>query len=1766
VSNEDPPSKPTKAKPGRNLTLQGAPTPPLLDRIRAKRTAPPSKSVPPGKSVPPSKSIPPGKSATPGKSFPVRKVKGLPPRKPQGARGKGDDDRPRPTAGEMVVTRDDESYDDDGETIAVNITRLRTPTAVLDAYAEDALLAIAGYEALLSSEMDPERVGRLHYEIARLYVNVLGDLSRASHHFDRALVATPQHLPTVVLARQVRLRQGNAAEALELFDREIEQCPERHRKGALLVAKARVLDDVLDRPDEARAAYQAAAQMIEADPVVLKALEHSDTNRRDWAALSTDLEAIANAMSETPRLRAAVVVQRARLHEIHADQPDLAAELYESALAIDEGVAPEVLPVLRRLHEHRQRWRDLVRVLEREAALTSSPEVRAAALYRIGRVHAEHLGNLNEAITALEASTEVLARATTLQALVELHARQGNAEALATTLTDLVERIPDDREQIAILLRLGQLFRDRLEDDDGAITALEAARALCPSDLPVLHQLIPLYARHERFAELVRVYEEEAESSLHTPQRALAHAQAAEILERLGDRDAATAHHERALDLDPTRHGSMRALVRLYTHAEAHRKRVDLYERFLDRVDESRRIMFLFEVGQLHAGPLSDPEEAVQTYRRVLKLQPRHLGAIQAIEHVAEAAERWPTLLEAIELEIEIVDDAAQLVTLWHRAAELLDRRLSRRADSITHYRRALAIDACHRPTLAALAAIFTFDRRFSDLATIYDRQLELDPTGPAAVALLERLGEIHEHELSHTEQAAQCYQRALDQDPRAHVAGAGLARILEQQHKWAELAALRDRQREHASDPEDRVRLALVAGELYEDPLDDLRAATERYATAHQLQPTDRPAIEALRRVRAQQADWATLADELEREAAIDDLSYAAEIRAERLDEPSKAVACLRRVLGLDPKNLHALVALEPLLLRLGDHDALIDLYDEQSSVFEDSGARVAALHERARLIERHHPDRGDELIEIYSAILTTRAEDLRALEALEALAVRRGEPKALARVDARLARLAPRADLRAAYLTRRAESMEVGGNPESLEVYREVLRLDPQNRGALRGLTRMAELLRNDEALAYAAERGAENIDQPRAAADAWVKAGTIKAERLGDAAAAVIDFERALVKWPDHPGAATSLSRVMGELGRHRSLVERLTRAAESATDSERIAALWLEIAQLQASELDMRSAAQASLERLIHDQPTRAQAMLELARLYVADRRADEASALLTRCLATKPNREITHAAHSLMAEAHEKAGRADEAFSHYAAALEANPDDIELLRRVARLQLDQKHYAAAADAASRLLGLSTDKAARVEALRWMAEALVGLGRIDEAMDTLAEAVALQGPRSSAAKEMVERASSPEHWERYVDALKGYLNERAPSGRSRAALFDEIAELQHERLGDDNASMSTLIRGLRENEGDGGLRLRLAQRLAGVRRPADAIQQLQILLADDASRAEGWRLMAQCFGEIVRPREQGLTLSSLVVLGDARAEDTEVLKTWVPHTRGIRPGALVPAGWVELQLGGDPQTAVANLLAAICDGLGKLRPPDLSVWGVASRDRIAPRSDHPLRVLVDRLCSFFALEELDVYVHRHQGRGVGIENTSRPSLLLPIWLGELHQSQQIFLITQALAHLARGTYLVHLMAPRELGLTIAAAIRAIVPGYGSKLGAPEALDDRARLIMRGIPRRKRKMHESTAQVCATMTLPEPTALVHWLHQTAGRLAAIVADDLVGTVQVIRRTDELGQEQGADLLARSAVINDLLRMWMTEPAMIVRRRIGLVPAAAG
>lgn len=1733
------------------------PKPPKLRRPSADdaRTAAYQK-VPP----PPRKTPPPLKGA----GTPAAPPQPPPPPQPPQSGALEDEDRPDPVAGEVLISESDRTNPN------VITPPRKTTTAVLEAYADDARMAVDDYEQQLIGEQDVPRRGRLHYEIGRLYETVIGDLVKASQHYDQALSGTPDHLPSVAGARRTRIAAGQYDRALELFDREIRATSDRARSSALWFAKARLLEDQLRRSAEARAAFQAAADLSDGDPSRLKALEEADRQRRAWPSLSAVFGQTANALRGDGAHRALVLSHRARIEEVFSQNSEGSAELYEDALSTDPDV-PGALHALERLHEEAARWHDLIRVLEREAELAQDRQQRALALHRIGRLRADRLGNLEAAIQAMEAATRASPEPMILDALAELQEQAREYAAQAETLSRLAELTTDDAERLRLLQRIGELCHARLGDDEAAIDALEAGLEIDPASVPVLRIIAPIYWRREAWAELVRLHEREAEATTDTRRRSVAHARAAEILERTADEAAAIGHLEQAYSLDPRNAGCFLSLVRLYRRGQEWRKLVDMYERGLDDQEEERKIAHLFEISNLLAGPLGEPERAEHALRRVLRIQPRNLSAVHALQRVSEEAGRYEQVVKALELEAEIIDDDKQIVPLLHRAGEVLDERLGARTKALAHFQRVLGIDEHHLPTLAHMGRIFHEEKRWTQLVETFERELEATERGPRTVALLQRMGEVYQRELAQPDRAATCYRRALEIDPRYAPAVRGLTRILEQQSAYKAIATLHERELEATQDAEARSLAALRAGTIYEERLDDLTAAERCYLEALGQQPDDPTIRRAVSRVRTKLARWPALGESLEEDAmraatpeeSIAALIRAGEVWADNVGDVRRAAKCYVSVLELAPRNLGALVALETLYRQAKAWDQLAELYARMVDVVQDRGAKVAALAERARLLERERIGTTDDVVDCYTSILSLRPNDLGALLGLERHALRGHDPQVLAAVDSRMAASTSDPELRAAYLARRGESLELAGNPEALDVYRDALAHDDQSRAALRGLARIAEVLGDDEALAEAYRKSAGIARDALEEADSHARAGRVYMERIGDPDEACADFERALELWPDHEDAAMCLSEILGAAGSWASLVDRLTRAAADAKDPRRVAALWLEVSQIHARELSDLVGSIHALRKLLEIQPRNVSAMVELGELFLEDRRVDEAIELLERALSLRPPDDYAHRAHVLLANAHDREGEADAAFRHYASALDLQPEDSETLHRVTDLQMRRGLHAAAVNTAQRLLALAEDDLGRVDAMVQIARAQSAMGRVDDAVDSLAEAVALEGTTGSSASEMVRLAATIEHWERYVDGLQAFLAERAPKGeRTRAALYTEIARTQHERLQDDEGALATLIEALTACDGDPQLRFMLAQRLRSTRRHGDAAEQLQQVIMDDVTRGEAWRLLAQTFEELGLPREYEIAVVGLAVLGEATHRDLDIVRAWRPYTRGIPPGGITPANCPELVVAPDQQQSAATLLAAICDGLGKLRPPDLAAWGVSSRDRIPARTEHPLRSLVDRVAYVVGVEECDLYIHRVPGRGVGLENTSRPSLLLPVWVGELTPSQQVFLVTTAMVELARGTYPTGLMTPRELEIVLAAATRAVVPGFGERVAPVEILDDKQRLLMRGLPRRKRKALEHAAALYARARPVDMQTFKGWADQTSRRIALLCADDLVGSLELLRRLEELGSAQGQAFVRASPIVQDLMQVWVAPATMNLRRKLRLLP----
>jgi hypothetical protein len=306
---------------------------------------------------------------------------------------------------------------------------------------------------------------------------------------------------------------------------------------------------------------------------------------------------------------------------------------------------------------------------------------------------------------------------------------------------------------------------------------------------------------------------------------------------------------------------------------------------------------------------------------------------------------------------------------------------------------------------------------------------------------------------------------------------------------------------------------------------------------------------------------------------------------------------------------------------------------------------------------------------------------------------------------------------------------------------------------------------------------------------------------------------------------------------------------------------------------------------------------------------------------------------------------------------------------------------------------------------------------------------------------------------------------------------------------------------------------------------------------------------WRELAESLRDKGDTQEAVLALVPLRALDAATPEELLTLRSLPVRPASAPPGLLGDAGFREIQVDGAAQTPAAVLMAAAAEAFARPYPADLSRYGVGRRDRIAARSDHPLRAVAERVASILGVTEFDLYVHNAPGEEVAVELGSTPAVMLPAWANELAQPQLVYLIAYPLAHISRETHALLRIPESEVPTALAAAARTAAPSFGSTVAPEDELDMLSRLVVKGVPRRDKTRVQDSAMHYAASAPSDPRVWARAMQRTCARAALLICDDLAAALEVVTRMT--GDTLGPDNLA-----SHLARFWVSDPARRFRR----------
>jgi hypothetical protein len=181
-------------------------------------------------------------------------------------------------------------------------------------------------------------------------------------------------------------------------------------------------------------------------------------------------------------------------------------------------------------------------------------------------------------------------------------------------------------------------------------------------------------------------------------------------------------------------------------------------------------------------------------------------------------------------------------------------------------------------------------------------------------------------------------------------------------------------------------------------------------------------------------------------------------------------------------------------------------------------------------------------------------------------------------------------------------------------------------------------------------------------------------------------------------------------------------------------------------------------------------------------------------------------------------------------------------------------------------------------------------------------------------------------------------------------------------------------------------------------------------------------------------------------------------------------------------------------------------------------------LPPRSDDPLRALIQRVTALFGVEEsFDVYVARSGVNQVEAEATFPASLLVPgTLMTSMPRREVVLQLARQIGRLRAGSYLASRLSARELGIVLAASLRSRYSDYGRGLASEDILADMAQKTGRWLPRRHRRAFERAVVGVAEAG---PLDVNRWrlgMMHTAHRASLVATGDVLGCLEHVIRSD--------------------------------------------
>ncbi len=1314
-------------------------------------------------------------------------------------------------------------------------------------YAEggDARREAAALTVLLEETKDPSERLAIFTRLCDVYEEKLKSHGSALDVLLKALREFPTDLSLWDRGDTLATMAGRPTDLGEAFRELLHGNLPPEVEGELCERAARLHEDRLGDPIGATPYLERVLVLNPANDVAFRRLKDILTAAERWGELEALYDRATAATDDIGR-RVEMLAEVALICEEIIEDPDKATHYYERILKIDAFHDPSVR-ALDRLYTRAGKNKQLADLLEKRLETAVGDEAFELKL-RLAKLELELLEperaivhvedvlrervNDQDARVLAERMLEIGSlRGRSARMLESVYETRDEVRDLVRVLSIRLETVSEDasteEERRELLRRVAQLQNARLHDDEGAFASLSKLVPLDPLDSDSRELLLEIAERRSNWDPVAKVLTRAAERADSAGLKGEILTRVALIYqERLSDREQAERVYRRVLELDETDASlvlpAARSLERIYEVMGDHQRLAEMLRvQVKFEEDPNVRRDLLGRLGELSRTLLGDNQAAIDAWRARLEEQPDDEAALAALDRLYEQTERYRELVDVLDKRRELASDDNLRRELSARRAEVLWKRLNEVNEAIEAYQSLVAEFGPSGESLVALETLFGAAERWVDLADTYEQHLDIVQSDSERLDLLAKLGDIKREHLNDVPGALEVYRRALSLDTQHAASRAALDALLGSSDNLARREAAQLLRPLYEADGQNERLLKAIEIEIdtSEDPLDKLEG------------------LDAALRV----AD-----------RSLSDPKHAFDY-AER----GARTALGHADLGPWFKELERLAAVTS---RQADYVKILsELVD---SIF-DGDVQLSVTLRIADVARQELGDR--ELAKTYyKKALELRADDRRALVALESLYEESSDAASLLEILERRSEAAEGDDERKQLMFRRARLLSdtLDDKPRAITVYEQILDL---------GLDR--EAIERLEALYTAAEQWSDlvrlyerQIDSGSgSAADLRVKIASVAARRQGDHERAFEELEQALSEDRQHAGAVAELERILSQgpepelraraaallepvylvRADYNRVMDTLQARLSVAADPDVKRDLLQRLAQLYEEQKEDYQSALETIAKLFHEDLADESTMSELerlARVAGAEQRLAEIYAAELEQVENDDSTTATLARRT--GELFDKLGNGERALVFYRRALAFEPDNRDLFRAVDVILQRTEKYEERVQLFREALDHRFEPSERLELLHTIAALQQGSLKVpDEAIETYRQALEVDERDARALDALTELYQGRERWD---DLAELYLRraEQSDSPTAGAGYRLSLARL-HKKLG----QLSRAVEQLEAIVVDVPSHREAVQELESLRDDPELKERVVEILRPLYESADDWRRLIQ-----------------------------------------------------------------------------------------------------------------------------------------------------------------------------------------------------------------------------------------------------------------------------------------------------------------------------